>query len=133
MAATQAGNGDAGVRIEGLDVLVRTLKRAGDDLSDLKDAHAKAGQTVAAAAAASAPRRSGALASSVRAARQAKRARVLVGNARVRYSGPVHWGWPARGIAANPFVSEAAQATESRWTKDYVDDVQHALDKVKGA
>jgi len=120
------------VRVEGLDRLVRTLRQAQADLGDLKDAHANAGRVVASAASARAPRRSGALANSVRASRQARRAQVVAGGRAVPYAGAVHWGWPARGIAANPFLSDAAQATESTWVPQYLKDVQAAVDKVKG-
>lgn len=126
-------NGTGEVRVEGLNTLVRTLNRAGEDVSELKDAHQRVAQIVADAASSRAPRRTGALSSSVRGARQVRRARVSVGGARVPYAAPIHWGWPARGIAANPFVSEAAQDTEARWTAQYREDVQNALDKVKGA
>lgn len=120
------------VRVEGLDNLVRTLKRAGVDVSELKDAHKAAGAIVAREASARAPRASGALANSVKAARQQKRARVTAGSARVPYAAPIHWGWRARGIAPRPFVSEAAQATEREWSAQYVKDVEAALARVKG-
>jgi hypothetical protein len=64
--------------------------------------------------------------------RQARRARVVAGRASVPYAPPIHWGWPARNIAAQPFVSQAAQATESQWLPVYLHDVQQALDRVKG-
>lgn len=121
------------VRVEGLARLSRTLKQCAGDVQDLKDAHAKAGAIVADAAKAGAPRRSGALAGSVRAAKQARRARVMAGGARVPYAAVIHWGWPAHSIEANPFISEAAQQTQSRWYDAYVDDVKAALAKVKGA
>ena len=103
------------VRILGLDRLVRTLRKAGADLDDMKTANRKAGEIVADAARARAPRRSGKLAGSIRPARQAKRARVSGGGARLPYAGPIHWGWPSRGIAAQPFISEAATDTEPQW------------------
>lgn len=124
---------DEGVRVEGLNNLVRTLKRAGEDISALKDAHKRAGEIVAAEAEAIAPRRSGKLAGSIRAAKQVRRARVQAGRASVPYAGPIHWGWPARGVEPQPFMSIAARNTEPRWTKQYAEDVQAALDKVKGA
>jgi hypothetical protein len=124
---------DSTARVEGLDRLVRTLNKAQVDLSDLKDAHAAVGRIVAADAQARAPRRTGRLAGSIRASRQARRAQVVAGGARVPYANPIHWGWPSRGIAANPFLSDAAQATESQWVPLYRKDVQAALDKVKGA
>lgn len=118
--------------VAGLDNLVRTLKRAGGDINDLKDAHKRAGQIVQSAAAARAPRLSGALAGSIKSARQQRRARVTAGGARVPYGPAIHWGWPARNIAANPFISEAAQDTESEWRRGYEHDVQKAVDNVRG-
>jgi hypothetical protein len=44
----------------------------------------------------------------------------------------VHWGWPARGITAQPFVSDAAVDTEPAWRPLYERDLQNALDKVGG-
>lgn len=120
------------LKIEGLAELVRTLKRAGVDVSELKDAHRRAGEIVAHEAAIRAPRRTGALAGSIKAAKQVRRARVQVGGARVPYAAPIHWGWPARGIGAQPFLTDAAQATEAQWTAQYVKDIETALAKVRG-
>jgi len=120
-------------KVEGLDNLVRTLNRASVDLSDLKDANRAAGETVASEASTRAPRgKTGKLAASVRAARQVRRARVMVGGARVPYAGPIHWGWPSRNITAQPFAAIAAQATEPRWAEQYRRAVVAALDKVRG-
>lgn len=124
---------DTTVRVHGLDRLVRTLNKAGADLGDLKDANAAAGRIVAADAQSRAPRRSGGLAGSIRASRQARRAQVVAGRSSIPYAGPIHWGWPSRGIAANPFLSNAAQATESQWVPLYLKDVQAAVDNVRGA
>jgi hypothetical protein len=124
---------DVGVRVEGLATLTRTMRKAGEDLADLKDANARAAQVVVSAAAAMAPRRSGRLASSIRGTRAAGRARVQAGRASVPYAGPIHWGWPARRIGAQPFLTDAAQATEGTWLPQYLKDVQAALDGVRGA
>ena len=122
----------ATVTVEGLNRFVSTLKRAGVDLDDMKEANAKVGNIVAGAAESRAPRRSGKLAASIRSARQARRARVVAGRASVPYAGPIHWGWPARNITAQPFLTEAARATESQWFPEYVKDVQRIIDKVEG-
>jgi hypothetical protein len=119
-------------KVEGLDRLVRTLKRAALDVSDLKEAHANAGRIVVADAVPRAPHRSGKLAGSIRTTRQARRARVVAGRSSVPYAGPIHWGWQARGIRANPFISWGAQATEAQWSEGYRRDVQRALDNVRG-
>jgi hypothetical protein len=124
---------EAGVKVEGLATLVRTMRKAGEDLADLKDANARAAAIVVGRASATAPRRSGRLAASVRGTRAAGRARVQAGRASVPYAGPIHFGWPARRIAAQPFLSDAARATEPQWLPTYVKDVQAALDKVRGA
>lgn len=124
---------DTTTRVVGLDRLVRTMQRAQVDIGELKDAHKRVGELVAREAQGHAPRRSGRLVGTLRASRQARRAQVVLGRTSVPYAGPIHWGWPARGIKANPFVSEAAQDTEPRWVPIYRADVQAALDRVKGA
>lgn len=122
-----------GVYVEGLATLTRTMRQAGVDISELKDASKAAGDIVTAAASALAPRRSGRLASSVRPSKLAAGVRVSVGKASVPYAGPIHWGWPARGITAQPFISNAATQTEPMWTAAYRKDVEAALAKVRGA
>jgi len=123
---------ETGIRIEGLDALVRTMRKAGVDITELKQAHVRAGQIVADRAAELAPRRSGRLAGSIRPARQAKRARIQAGGGKVPYANPIHWGWPSHNIEASLFLSRAATETEAEWSKAYLEDVQAALDKVTG-
>jgi len=123
---------DAEVRVQGLNELIRTMKKAGEDLSDLKDAHARAGQIVANYARTIAPKRSGKLAGTIRAAKQVRRARIQAGRASVPYANPIHWGWPSRHIEPNPFLSIAARDTESQWRTYYEKAVADALAKVRG-
>lgn len=120
------------VTIEGLPRLRRALREAGANLDDLKDANAAAGALVAGAAAARAPRRSGRLAASIRSSRAVGRASVLAGGASVPYAGPIHWGWAAHGIEAQPFATAAATATESAWLPIYERDLQRVLDTANG-
>lgn len=121
------------IEVIGLNQLVRTLRQAGHDLGDLKQASARAGQTVSQWAAVTAPRRTGALGGAVRSSARASTAVIRAGSSGVPYAGPIHWGWGRRHIAANPWVSRAAQDTQPAWLPAYVTDVQRALDKVKGA
>lgn len=123
---------EASLRVEGAAELRRTLKAAGDDLNDLKDAHATAARLVAADAAQRAPRRTGRLASNVRGSGAKTSATIRAGGAKVPYAGPIHWGWPAHNIKPNPFIAEAAQTTEGAWTAIYHNSVQRILDRVKG-
>lgn len=120
------------LRVEGARGLRRDLRALGDDLADLKDANAGAAAIVAAAASARAPRRTGRLAASVRGNRAVGRARVNAGGAAVPYAGPIHFGWPRRHIEAQPFVYDAAQATEPIWRAAYEQAVERALDRVRG-
>lgn len=123
----------AQVQIQGARELRRTLKRAGVSVEDLKDANAAAGAIVVAAGRTSAPRRSGRMAGTVRASRAAASATVRAGGAAVPYAGVIHWGWPARGIAAQPWLSEAATSTESAWLAAYEAGVEKVLSTIKGA
>lgn len=119
--------------VDGLDTFIRTARKAEVDLSELKEANYRAGEIVADAAATRAPRRTGKLAASVRSARQLRRTRITAGRASVPYAAPIHWGWPARGIDANSFISNAARATESVWLPEYRKNVEDALAKIHGA
>lgn len=123
---------EAGIRVDGLAPLRRDLKRVAGDLADLKAANARAIDTVIAEAGRNVPRRSGALAASLRGSKGANRATVLAGGARLPYAGPVHWGWPARNIEPQPFVVDAAHDTEPEWLGAYQDEINDALDRVNG-
>lgn len=127
MSATDA------VQVDGLKALIKSLRRAGDDLSDLKTANQEAATIALRGAQALVPTRTGALAASGRTAKQAARARFMFGSARVPYAGVVHWGWPARGIEENTYGSDGARRTEPVWTAAYSDAVQAICDSVRGA
>lgn len=122
----------AGIRVEGAKELRRTLKRAGDDLGDLKSAHAEAAGIVTAASRMRAPKRTGRLAASVRGSGAATTATIRAGRSSVPYAGPIHWGWPARNIPANPFIANAAQDTEPVWARRYEAAVEKILHRIKG-
>ena len=122
-----------GVEVKGAAELARTLRRAGHSLEDLKDANAKVAQFVVARADSKAPRRTGALAESARPSRAAGRARVMVGRASVPYAGPIHWGWEARNIPAQPWVAETAQDNLTQIETLYLDGIDAVLATVKGA
>lgn len=120
------------VQVDGLKRLQADLRRAGAGMDDLKDANAKVATLVATEAGARAPRRTGTLAGTGRGSRAAGKATVVFGSARVRYAGPLHWGWPARGIAAHPFAVDAALATQPEWMDLYAEELQAVADKVAG-
>lgn len=126
MATTQAG-----VRVDGLRKLRRDLRQLPEGMADLKEANQRAGQVVVQAARPPVGK-SRKLGQAGRASRAAGRVSILWGGARVPYAGPIHWGWPARGIEAQPFVVDAAQRTEAIWLEAYLADVDAALQPLYG-
>lgn len=118
------------VTVDGLPQLRRQLRQFAGDVSDLKDANTEAAAIVASAAAARAPKRTGRLAASIRGNRAVGRAQVRGGGARVPYAGPIHWGWPVRHITPQPFVVDAAQATEHVWMAAYETQLHKAIDRI---
>lgn len=120
------------VQVRGARQLRASLKKAGKDLQDMKAAHAAVAALVAAAAAQRAPKRTGRLATSIRGSGTTTAAVIRAGFKSVPYAGPIHWGWPARGIAAQPFLSEAATGSEGAWLPIYEGAVEAAIDQVKG-
>lgn len=108
------------------------MKRAGVEVQELKDLNRAAADAVAPVAVSNAPRRSGRLAADVRTAGTQRAGIVRVGRAGLKYAGPIHWGWPARRIAAQPFAANAAQQTESTWTEIYLVGIEKIIHKIEG-
>ena len=109
------------------------MKAAGVELAELKAVHSRVAAMVAQRASSTAPRRTGRLASTVRGNKAAARATVMAGRASVPYANPIHWGWPARGIAAQPWMSDAATDTESQWLQVFEAGIRQAIDQIEGA
>jgi hypothetical protein len=132
-----AGRASFAVDFVGVDTLQARLQATREGLTgpQMRRANLAAARIMAAAARASAPRRSGRLAATVRPRASTRTARVAVGGPGVPYAGVIHWGtprWrrePPMNIQANPWVSQAAQATEPVWTFEYWQYVQNLLDR----
>jgi len=123
----------AGASVGGWRQLRKQLRAAGDDLSDLKEANADAARIAAAEIKRRAPVDSGRLASTVRSAGTKSAGVVLVGNnGKVRYAGPIVWGWGRRHIAANPFPSRGARVAEPRWRSVYESYITRVIQRIKG-
>ena len=117
------------VTVVGARELRKALKAVEGGLDDLKATHDKIAQIVAPAGRRGAPRRTGRLAGSVRGSGTKTQAVVRAGGARLPYGGPIHWGWPARNIGAQPFLTDAGRETEPTWTGIYHDDTQKLIDR----
>jgi hypothetical protein len=122
----------AGLRVEGARNLLRTLKRAGIEINDLRVAHGAASQVVAEKARVNAPKVTGRLAASVRGSGTKAAALTRAGNASVPYAGPIHWGWPARNIQAQPFLADAAEETQQVWLPIYEEALDRVLAQIRG-
>lgn len=123
------------LRVDGARRLRATLKAAGEDLQDLKDAHKAAADVVAAAARPRTPvgpPEGGHIRDTIRTSGTASAAIVRAGRARNPYAGPIHWGHRARGIAAQPWIYEAAKQTSDTWTDLYLEAVTTVVDRVEG-
>ena len=117
-----------GIECPGGDNLARPLGQAGDQLMDMDRANDQAGSIIAHAASGRAPVVSGYLRSTIHASTAGNT--VTVGSDAI-YAGPIHWGWAARNIAANPFLTDAVAETEGRWSEAYVSEVDRIVDTVE--
>jgi hypothetical protein len=124
----------AQVEVEGAPRLRRTLKAAGIALSNLKNVHKGAANIAADGARRRAPRGpKGWLLASIRAGATQRAAFIRAGNnSRVKYGGPINYGWRKRNIKPNPFMNDGAKETEPKWTRLYGDYTTKVLDQVEG-
>lgn len=121
----------ARVEVRGLSKLVSTMRRAGVGLEDMKEANRKAGEIVAVAGRQAAPRgATGKLASSIRSARQARKAVVRAGGSGIRYA-----RFQEFGSAKNParrYLYGSAQRTQPEWSAAYWHDLEKIIGKITG-
>lgn len=117
---------DPVVRVEGVRQLRTALRRADGDLSDFRQANAEAAAIASSASGTRVPRRTGRLAASIRPGATQTQAIVRAGGSSVPYAQVIHWGWPARHIRPQPFITDGAQASEPAWFPAYV----KALDRI---
>jgi len=118
------------VRVDGAARLRQTMKAAGLKLRDLSAVNRRTAAKVVAAASPGAPRRTGVLAASVR---PSGTQQVAAARSNLVYAPIVHYGWPGRGQAAQPWIFQAAVATEPEWTGYYEDEIDKLLESVHGA
>lgn len=96
------------IQVEGLREFQRVVRQVKDRevTKAVTEANKAAAQIVVDDAKPYAPRRSGRLANSVKAVNSARYSAVRAGTGKtVPYAGPIHYGWPARGIRPRPFLT----------------------------
>lgn len=121
---------ESALQIKGLSRFRATMKKAGADMADLKEANVSVGQTVATRAKSIGPQRTGRLVGSIVPAKTVARARV---RSSLIYAPVIHYGWPKRHIKPQPFVLEAAAETQSEWMAEYERSLQKISNTVQGA
>lgn len=97
----------AGVRVDGLTAVVRSLIAIGIEVDDLKDAFSAVADRGARVAALFAPKKSGRLAGDIRGNRARSKAVITAGRVSVPYAGPINYGWRAHNIDASGFMQRA--------------------------
>lgn len=122
----------AWVEVEGGRRLRSSLKKAGVDMKRLSAINRKAATMVANAARPATPRLTGRLAASVRAGATQRAGVVRAGRKSLPYAGPIHWGWPRRGIRPQPWIATTASATEGAWVPLYERHMKEIVKEVKG-
>ena len=125
MAARQTG-----VKVTGAAELRRALRRMGDDLADLKAVHREASEMVAGEARSGAPVLTGRLRKTIRSGATKTRAYVSAGRKAVPYAAPIHFGWPARNIEAQPFLYDASDAKAEDVAALYIKRVDELVRRV---
>lgn len=122
------------IEVEGYKEMRRLMRQIGDDkLKEmLKDANYEAAKIVADEAQKEAPKVSGRLAASVRPNRAVGYGAVRAGSAaRVPYAGPIHYGWPARGIKANDFIGRALKNKLGAARKNYQKNIRRLAKRLE--
>ena len=131
------------VEVIGARQLRRTLKAAGEDLTDLKAAHRQAAEIAARASATLAPvGATGRLKKSIRASGTTTAGIIRAGRKNVPYANAIHWGrvwWPNKQQAQHrapfwgrPFLSNGAQNSEGQWLPIYMRTVEGAIERIEG-
>lgn len=117
------------VRVEGAARLRATMRAAGLKLRDLSAVNRRTAAKVVAAAAPSAPRRSGVLAASIR---PQGTQRVAAARSTLVYAPVIHFGWPRHNVTAQPWLYDTAVATEPEWSGYYEAEIDKILNTIHG-
>lgn len=124
------------IRVEGLRETIKQLEALGADKSEIVDANFRAAETLRQQAQAQVPVRTGRLKSTLRSSKAKGYAQVSMGNARVVYANPIHWGWfydkewfIQKNIKPNLFLYRALGATKDQIMQRYNQDMQQLINK----
>jgi HK97 gp10 family phage protein len=126
-----------GIKVVGLNQAIRALRAIGVPSAEIGQASQQAGEVVANRARSLVPVRTGALRSTIKAKKIARKVVVSAGNnTRVPYANPIHFGWnydkknlQAKNIRPRPFFSNAISNTRSQVYKIFFDNMERLFQK----
>lgn len=118
-----------GVRVEGLNRVVRSLQGLGLDVQDLVGAFSSIASEAAQRAARHVNSRSGRLAANIRGSKSKNKAVVRAGGASVPYAGPINYSWPARHIIGQEFMQKADQEMQPIAVQRLEHDLEAAISR----
>lgn len=119
------------LKVEGLRELNRALRALPKEFrEEQKEIHKKTAEPVARAARPKAPKLSGDLERSIRALGSQRAGTVAAGGGRIKYAPPIHWGWPARNITAQPFLTDALHEKEQVVVDIYFKETDRLITRV---
>lgn len=107
------------VEVEGADEVAHSLDTIADQLDGPVGAWGAVETIVLGMAKGLAPKRTGRLAASGQRSGNPVQASVTFGGPQVPYANPIHWGWPAHNIKAQPFLTTAVDRSEPAWRLAY--------------
>ena len=116
------------LEIKGIRATSRALKKSGADMQQMNKLMHAIGMIVVENARPRAPHNTGRLAATIRAGRGRTKAVVSAGKKRVPYAGVIHYGWPKRGIAAQPFLTTAIDSQSNRIYTEFLAGLGKILD-----
>lgn len=132
MSAATGGS----IRVEGLRETIKQLEALGADKSEIVEANYRAAETLRQQALPNVPVRTGKLRASLRSSKAKGYAQVSMGNSRVVYANPIHWGWfydkewfIQKNIKPNLFLYRALGSTKDEIMQRYNQDMQQLIDK----
>jgi hypothetical protein len=130
------GQTGGSVRVEGLRETIKQLEALGADKTEIVNANFQAAEILRRAALPNVPVRTGNLRKTLRSSKAKGYAQVAIGNARVVYANPIHWGWfydkewfIQKNIKPNLFLYRALGQTLDEILVKYDQDMQQLIDK----
>jgi hypothetical protein len=124
------------IRVLGLRETIKQLEALGADKTEIVDANYRAAETLRKAALPNVPVRTGKLKASLRSSKAKGYAQVMLGNARVLYANPIHWGWfydkewfIQKNIKPKLFLYRALGVTKDEIVREYNQDMQNLINK----